>query len=80
MKPKISIDQLPVNSIATIVGYNKIYGGYIGKLTIKGLTAGKSFELLDISDTEIFLKIHPEGNTVILTKPEADALYVTAID
>ncbi|MEO0836864.1 MAG: FeoA family protein [Cyanobacteria bacterium J06642_3] len=80
MKSRICIDKLLVGSTVTIVGYNPVYGGYVGKLLAKGLTVGRSFKLLDVSNIERVLKMSSKGSTVVLSKPEADALYVTAID
>ena len=76
MEIQISIRELSVGSVAIIVGYSRVYGGYIGKLLAKGLTPGKVFVVLDTTLPEGSVAIMLQEKISILSKPEADALCV----
>jgi ferrous iron transport protein A len=73
---QISIRELSVGSVAIIVGYSRVYGGYIGKLLAKGLTPGKVFVVLDTTLSEGRVAILLKEKISILSKPETDALCV----
>ena len=79
MENNINIRDLSIGMAATIVGYNRIYGGYVGKLLTKDLTIGKGLVLLDKDLPEGEVKIMLEEKIVQLSKPEADAIYVEIV-
>ena len=76
MDSKINIRELSIGTTAVIVGYNRVYGGYIGKLLTKGLSKGKSLVVLDKTLPEGCIQIMLEEKIIQLSKPEAEALYV----
>jgi ferrous iron transport protein A len=77
---KLNIRELAVGTAAVIVGYNRVYGGYIGKLLLKDLTIGKSLVLLDKELPEGQVKIMLQEKIIQLSKPEAEAIFVTVIE
>lgn len=79
MKSKIGIKDISKGSQATIVGYKTAYGGYVGKLLSKGLKVGKTLTIVDSSSSENIIEVVVEKQLVSLSKPEADALYLTAL-
>jgi len=79
MKSTIGIREISQGSQATIVGYKNAYGGYIGKLLSKGLIVGKTLTIADSNSSENIVEVIVEKQLVSLSKPEADALYVTAL-
>ncbi len=76
MEIQISIRELSIGSVAIVVGYSRVYGGYIGKLLLKGLTPGKVFVVLDTTLAEGCVAIMLQEKILILSKPEADALCI----
>lgn len=76
MEIQISIRELSVGSVAIVVGYSHIYGGYVGKLLTKGLTPGKVFIVLDTTLSEGCVAIMLKEKILTLSKPEAEALCV----
>ncbi|MEM9272638.1 MAG: FeoA family protein [Cyanobacteria bacterium P01_F01_bin.143] len=73
------IKELSLGSVGTIVGYEKAYGGYIGKLIALGLTPGAQFIVLD-SDTKKNIVIMLLSDKIVeLSKPETNALCVEEI-
>lgn len=79
MYVRTSVRELSLGSVAVIVGYDKAYGGYIGKLTALGLTPDTQFIVLDRFTQEKSVSILLSEKVVQLSKPEADALCVEEI-
>ena len=79
MEVQTNIKELSLGSVATIVGYAKAYGGYIGKLMSWGLTPGRKFIVLDISSQKGSVAILLSEKVIQLSKPEVDALCVEEI-
>lgn len=79
MQVRTSIRELSLGSVAIIVGYDKAYGGYIGKLTALGLTPGTKFLVLDYFPQENSAVMLLLEKVIRLSKPEADALCVEDI-
>ena len=79
MKSKIGIEELTTGSKAIIVGYKTAYGGYVGKLLSKGLVVGKTLTVANTNSLGNMVEIVVEKQLVSLSKPEADALYVTML-
>ncbi|MEM7594089.1 MAG: FeoA domain-containing protein [Cyanobacteria bacterium P01_A01_bin.83] len=75
MRISINIFEMSPGSAATIVGYSKVYGGYVGKLISKGLLPGTQFIILDIT-TQGQVQIMLKDQIVMLSKPEVNALCV----
>ena len=80
MDKKISIRELSVGTAVVIVAYNRVYGGYVGKLLVRGLTIGKNFIVLEKNLPEGCVKIMLEEKIIQLSKPEAYALYVEPVN
>lgn len=76
MKIAISIFELSLGSVASIAGYNVVYGGYAGKLVSKGLIPGALLVVLDFSSARGEVKIMLQDKIVTLSKPEANALCI----
>ncbi len=79
MQVRTSLRELSLGSVATIVGYTKAYGGYIGKLTAVGLMPGTKFIVLDSFTKEDSVVMLLSEKVIRLSKPEADALCVEEI-
>lgn len=80
MQSRTSVRELSLGSVATVVGYDKAYGGYIGKLTALGLTPGTKFIVLEKFTPENSVAMLLPGKIVELSKPEVDALCVEDIE
>ncbi len=76
MEIQIGIRELSLGSVAIVVGYSRIYGGYLGRLLVKGLTPGKVFVVLDTTLPEGCVAIMLKEKILTLSKPEAEALCV----
>ena len=79
MKVRTSVRELSLGSVATIVGYDKAYGGYIGKLIAMGLTPGTKFVVLGSLTQENYVIMLLLEKVIELSKPEANALCVEEI-
>ena len=79
MKITIDIFDLSLGSVAAVVGYNRIYGGYIGKLISKGLLPDTPFVVLDLTAAGGGVKVMLSDKIVTLSKPEANALCIEEI-
>ena len=79
MHLRTSVRELSLGSVAIIVGYDKAYGGYIGKLTALGLTPNTKFIVLDRFTQENSVTILLSEKVIHLSKPQADALCVEEI-
>jgi ferrous iron transport protein A len=60
MSIAINIPELSTGSVASIVGYSRVYGGYVGKLISQGLLP----------------QIMLQEKIITLSKPEVNALVV----
>ena len=79
MSLAINIPELTPGSVATIVGYSRIYGGYIGKLISLGLVPGKPFVVLSLDLDWGAVQILLEEKIILLSKPEVNALFIEAL-
>ena len=79
MQVRINIRELSLGSVATIVGYDKAYGGYIGKLIAMGLTPGTKFVVLESLTQENSVTMLLLEKVIESSKPEANALCVEEI-
>ena len=70
------IRELSLGTVGTIVGYEKAYGGYIGKLIALGLTPGTEFIVLDSDTQKDSVVMLLSDKVVELSKPETNALCV----
>ncbi|MEA5511006.1 FeoA family protein [Crocosphaera sp. UHCC 0190] len=68
--------ELPIGAKGYIVGYDKIFRGYQGKLLSMGLTPGTEFILVRQASIDWPMMIEVKGNLLKLQKPEADALCI----
>lgn len=80
MKITINIFDLPLGSVGFIVGYHRVYGGYVGKLISKGLVLNTSFVVLDLATAQRGVKVMLADKIVELSKPEAKALAIKVIE
>jgi len=79
MSLAINIPELAPGSVATVVGYSRVYGGYVGRLISLGLVPGKSFIVLDIDLDLGAVQIMLTEKIITLSKPEVNALMVEAL-
>ena len=75
MRITINIWELPVGTAVIVAGYNRVYGGYIGRLISKGLLPDTSFVVLSFT-LEGAVQIMLEDKIIILSKPEANTLCI----
>ncbi|NJO94276.1 MAG: ferrous iron transport protein A [Hydrococcus sp. RM1_1_31] len=83
INPKIGMTYLhefPVGTKGRIVGYDKVFSGYTGKLLSMGLMPGTIFTVIRHAFLNHPLQIEVGGNLFNLRKPEADALCVEEIE
>ncbi|MEL7406982.1 MAG: FeoA family protein [Cyanobacteria bacterium J06558_2] len=76
MTTATQISELPLGSAAIIVGYSRVYGGYIGKLISKGLLPGTPFVVLSLNCKQRGVQIMLKEKMLILSQPEVNALCV----
>lgn len=76
MKITTSISELSLGSVAIVVGYSRIYGGYMGKLISRGLIPGTPFVLLNLAQVQGTVQIMLQDKILTLSKPEANALCI----
>jgi len=79
MSLAINIPELAPGSVASIVGYSRVYGGYIGRLISIGLVPGTPFVILDLNLDHGAVQIMLEEKIITLSKPEVNALVVEAL-
>jgi ferrous iron transport protein A len=79
MEITISIYELSLGSVGVVVGYSRVYGGYIGKLVSKGLIPGTPFVLLNLALEQGTVQIMLQEKIIILSKPEANALCIEPV-
>ena len=77
---KTYLRELPLGAIGSIVGYDKIFGGYQGRLLSMGLTPGTQFIVVRQASKNWQMMLEVNGNLLKLTQPEADALCIEEID
>lgn len=80
MKIAINILEFPVGTAATVVGYSRVYGGYVGKLISQGLLPGTPFVVLSLPIAQGGVQILLQDKIVTLSKPEVNALCVEAME
>ncbi len=80
MKIAINILEFPVGTAATVVGYSRVYGGYVGKLISQGLLPGTPFVVLSLPLGQGGVQIMLQEKIITLSKPEVNALCVEAIE
>ncbi len=80
MKIAINILEFPVGTAAMVVGYSRVYGGYVGKLISQGLLPGTPFVVLSLPIAQGGVQIMLQDKIVTLSKPEVNALCVEAIE
>ena len=80
MKIAINILEFPVGTAATIVGYSRVYGGYVGKLISQGLLPGTPFVVLSLPLPQGGVQIMLQEKIITLSKPEVNALCVEALE
>ncbi|MEL6495565.1 MAG: FeoA family protein [Cyanobacteria bacterium J06623_7] len=79
MSLAINIPELSVGSVAAVVGYSRVYGGYVGRLITLGLTPGTSFVVLSLDMAQGAVQIMLKEKIIILAKPEVNALVIESI-
>ena len=77
---KTYLRELPIGAIGYIVGYDKVFKGYQGKLLSMGLTPGTQFILIRQASKNWPILLEVEENFLEISKPEADALCVEQVD
>ena len=80
MKIAINILEFPVGTVATVVGYSRVYGGYVGKLISQGLLPGTPFVVLSLPIAQGGVQIMLQDKIVTLSKPEVNALCVESLE
>jgi ferrous iron transport protein A len=76
MNIAINIPELSTGSVGTIVGYSRVYGGYVGKLISQGLIPGTPFVVLSLNLPQGAVQIMLQEKIITLSKPEVNALVV----
>jgi ferrous iron transport protein A len=79
MSTAINIPELSTGSVGTIVGYSRVYGGYVGKLISQGLLPGTPFVVLSLNLPHGAVQIMLEEKIITLSKPEVNALVVETL-
>jgi ferrous iron transport protein A len=79
MNTAINIPELSTGSVGTIVGYSRVYGGYVGKLIAQGLLPGTPFVVLSLNLPQGAVQIMIEEKIITLSKPEVNALVVETL-
>ncbi|MGL5832001.1 MAG: FeoA family protein [Waterburya sp.] len=76
MRIAINIPELSSGAVGTVVGYSRVYGGYVGKLISQGLIPGTSFVVLSLNLPQGAVQIMIQEKIITLSKPEVNALVV----
>jgi ferrous iron transport protein A len=76
MRIAINIPELSTGSVGTVVGYSRVYGGYVGKLISQGLIPGTPFVVLSLNLPQGAVQIMLQDKIITLSKPEVNALVV----
>jgi ferrous iron transport protein A len=80
MEFQTSIRDLGVGSVGVIVGFDRVYGGYTGKLLTMGLLPNTTFIVLSHQNRQGCVEIILPGKILTLSLPEANALCIEAIE
>ncbi|MBP0021822.1 MAG: ferrous iron transport protein A [Cyanobacteria bacterium SBLK] len=72
----IPLQDIPPGSTGRVLGYDKAYQGYRGKLLQMGLTPGTEFTVIRVAPLGDPVEINVRGFYLSLRKHEADALIV----
>lgn len=76
MRIAINIPELSSGAVGTVVGYSRVYGGYVGKLISQGLIPGTSFVVLSLNLPQGAVQIMIQEKIITLSKPEVNALVI----
>ena len=79
MTIRTQITELEPGSVGIVVGYDRAYGGYIGKLIKMGLKPETQFIVLCTTCAEGAVEILLKESIIKLSKSEANALCVEEI-
>ena len=79
MSTAINIPELSTGSVGTVVGYSRVYGGYVGKLISQGLLPGTPFVVLSLNLPQGAVQIKKKKKIITLSKPEVNALVVETL-
>lgn len=79
MRIAIDISELSPGSVAVVVGYSRVYGGYVGKLISQGLLPGKDFVVLSPAMPQGAVQIMLQEKIITLSKPEVNALCIETL-
>ena len=71
--------EMPVGTVGQVLGYDKVRGGYKGKLLSMGLTPKTQFTVIRVAPLGDPVEIEVSGFNLSLRKQEADALIVEAV-
>ncbi|MGH2414191.1 MAG: FeoA family protein [Microcystaceae cyanobacterium] len=80
MKITTHLRDLPVGTKGCVVGYDKAFSGYIGKLLSMGLMPGTEFIVICHAPFDYSEQIEVQGFKLKLRKQEADALCVEEVE
>ena len=80
MTIRTQIKELELGSVGIVVGYDRAYGGYIGKLIKMGLKPETQFIVLRTTCEEGAVEILLKERIIKLSKSEANALCVEEIN
>lgn len=70
---------LTIGTSGSIVGYDRVYGGYMGKLMRMGLTPGTCFLVLNVWPQGT-VELLVQGTHIALQGYESDALCIEALN
>ncbi|MBD2576462.1 FeoA family protein [Oscillatoria sp. FACHB-1406] len=71
--------EMPPGTQGRVIGYDRVFGGYKGKLVSMGLTPGTEFLLIRVAPLGDLIEINVRGFNLSLRKQEADALIVEEV-
>ena len=76
---RTSLKDMNRGTVACIVGYDRVRGGYQGKLLSMGLAPGTELTLVAVDPLANSVEVLVGGYPLCLSKPEADALIVEEV-
>ena len=76
---RTSLKEMNRGTVACIVGYDRVRGGYQGKLLSMGLAPGTELTLVAVDPLVNSVDVLVGGYPLSLSKPEADALIVEEV-
>ena len=77
---RTQIKELELGSVGIVVGYDRAYGGYTGRLMKMGLTPETQFVVLSTTCEEDAVEILLEKGIIKLSKSEANALCIEEME